>query len=68
MLVINALYFKGEWNAQFKKEQSFHGGFYTTPNDIIDVEYMRNTGSYHYYESKPLDAQLLRMPFKVKLH
>lgn len=67
MLVINALYFKGDWDVQFNIDRSFFGGFYTTPNDVINVGYMKNTGNYYFTESKQLDAKLIRIPFKVHI-
>lgn len=67
MLIVNALYFKGLWDEQFKSKETRYGGFYRTPDDVIKVEYMKNTAKYYYTESKQLDANILRIPYKVHL-
>lgn len=66
MIIVNALYFKGFWNEEFRKNETKYGGFYKTPDEVINVQYMKNTAKYHYVESKQLDASILRIPYKVQ--
>ncbi|XP_017772391.1 PREDICTED: uncharacterized protein LOC108559574 [Nicrophorus vespilloides] len=64
MFIANAIYFKGFWYHQFPKNETKTGGFYLTPKNTIQVEYMANTDVYFFTHSKELDAKLIRIPYK----
>lgn len=65
MLLINALYFKGNWRHQFPKNRTEIGGFYVSSTDVVNVPLMRTTDKFFYFESNDLDAKILRLPYKV---
>lgn len=68
MLLLNTVYFKGQWAQKFQKEKTIKGRFYLSNQEVVDnVEYMRNTGVYKYFESTQLDAKILRIPYKVSV-
>lgn len=64
LVVANAVYFKGKWRRKFPIDNTHQGGFYVSPTKVVNVEYMTNTDTYFYGESKELDAKLLRLPYK----
>lgn len=66
LLAANAIYFKGVWRSQFPHKNTHKGGFYVNPTNVVnDIEYMTNTDSYFFTDSKELRAQIIRMPYKV---
>lgn len=67
MVAANAIYFKGIWSIPFQKNETFTGGFYGSGNRVVDVQYMKVTERFYYVDSKSLDAEILRIPYKVIL-
>ncbi|GJQ65738.1 SRPN3 [Trypoxylus dichotomus] len=66
LLIANALYFKGMWSLPFPKNESFSGGFNAYGNQVVPVTYMKQIEKFYYHNSKGLDAQILRIPYKGK--
>lgn len=67
LLAANAIYFKGMWSIPFPQKDSFEGGFYASGKEVVQVQYMNQTDIFYYFESKTLNAQILRIPYKVQL-
>lgn len=65
MILLNAIYFRGQWSEQFPKNQTTKAGFYLSNSKTVTVDYMQNTGKYLYHESNKLDAKVLRLPYRV---
>ncbi len=51
-ILINALYFKGEWKEKFDKKDSFKGDFYTIDNTTSKVDFMSGKKSAGYTEAE----------------
>lgn len=66
MVLVNAIYFKGDWLHQFKKTLTKKEKFYTSNTDSIDVDMMFQEHSFRYADLKSLDAQVLELPYKNK--
>ncbi|XP_018571319.1 uncharacterized protein LOC108910995 [Anoplophora glabripennis] len=69
MLVANAVYFKGTWEHQFPKNQTYFGKFFVNAENINNMEtlsipYMSTTDTFFMKESKELDSKILRLPYK----
>ncbi|KRT81068.1 hypothetical protein AMK59_5123 [Oryctes borbonicus] len=64
LLIANTLYFKGMWSLPFPRNESFNGDFYAYGNRVVSVPYMRQTEKFYYHNSRSLDAQVLRIPYK----
>ncbi|XP_026468445.1 serine protease inhibitor 27A-like [Ctenocephalides felis] len=64
MVLLNVIYFKGEWRKQFPEENTTLGKFYLDVDKPITVPFMRQQGVFFYHDSKELDARILRMPYK----
>lgn len=68
LVLLNAVYFKGQWRYQFPKNDTTTGGFYLSNQKSVTVNYMTNEGEYYYHDSMELDAKILRMPYKVSIY
>lgn len=60
VLLINALYFEGTWRFGFNKSLTapFHG-----TDKKVDKSFMEQTGNFYYFNSKKLNAKILRLPY-----
>lgn len=56
MFLINAIYFKGIWTYQFKKEATKDDDFYLSDGSKITVKMMNQSGNYDYFETDQFQA------------
>lgn len=61
MLLINAVYFKGDWRNQFNKSTTQSAPFHLENGVSVNVQMMHATGKYPIYENDMIDA--LEMPY-----
>ncbi|MEJ2750823.1 MAG: serpin family protein, partial [Anaerolineae bacterium] len=61
LVLVNAIYFKGEWAATFDKAQTKDGDFYLADKTTKTMPMMSREGEYHYQETA--DYQLISLPF-----
>jgi len=66
-MLISTIYFQGKWKSAFPKEKTYTGSFFATEGDHVTTRFMTQTGLFYLSQSYELDAQLLRLPYKVKL-
>ncbi|XP_061389702.1 serine protease inhibitor 42Dd-like [Musca vetustissima] len=64
LLLLNAIYFKGEWEHAFPEEGTRPQKFYVDATNSVDVEMMHTYGDYRYGKIDQLDATALEMPYK----
>jgi len=64
MVLVNAIYFKGLWKHQFKKERTAKAPFYTSETDSVDVDMMHVKQYFRYGEFPDIDAKGLELPYK----
>lgn len=62
MILINALYFKGNWTVQFAKDATTKGTFTTISGQTVTVDYM-SAGSETYTGYFDNDVTVVRMPY-----
>ena len=61
LFLINAIYFKGQWQVEFKKENTKPDVFRLPGGERKEVPMMSQSGSYLYYEGK--DFQSVALPY-----
>ena len=60
MMVLNAIYFKGEWSSEFKKYLTQKLPFYNLGTEEKQIDTMRQISHFNYYEDKNVQAIELR--------
>ena len=61
LFLINAVYFKGQWQNKFDPEQTTEQEFYLSNGSTIEHPMMSNFASYQYYENPTL--QVINLPY-----
>jgi len=61
MFLLNAIYFKGTWTAQFDKDESKPGKFKSESGEAVDAVYMNREADMKYSRGK--DYQAVALPF-----
>ncbi|CAG9817974.1 unnamed protein product [Phaedon cochleariae] len=64
MVLVNALYFSGEWVNQFEDYATTKKDFYRSKDDSVKVDMMAQTEYFRYYENPTLNAKFLELPYK----
>jgi serpin B len=64
LVLTNAIYFKGDWKAPFKKERTHDGPFHLTGGGMATVPLMEQTARFGYYEGEV--SQVLELPYAGK--
>jgi serpin B len=62
LVLVNALYFRGEWANKFNVQATHKDAFYLTEKDTVHTEFMNNLGNFHYYEDEKY--QVVELPYK----
>ena len=62
IVLVNAIYFKGQWDQPFKKQLTEPMFFSRTPDDKVKTPTMFQSGRFLYGENK--EVQVLGMPYK----
>ena len=62
MILINAVYFKGEWLFQFETEMTRNLSFFNKGSEEVKVETMTQFENFRYYEDKKVQA--IELKFK----
>ncbi len=61
LVLVNAIYFKGQWQAQFARKATKNGKFYLTGGGTKTLPMMQQTGEFAYVETP--DFQGISLPF-----
>ncbi|XP_023172123.2 antichymotrypsin-2-like [Drosophila hydei] len=64
LVLINAIYFKGEWVIKFDRSETENEDFYVDAKNNIQVSMMNSFHDYFYAELSNLNATALRMAYK----
>jgi serpin B len=64
LVLTNAIYFKGKWNSEFKKDLTKDAPFTTAAGGKVNVPLMRQQGDFRYAETPELQA--LELPYVGK--
>ena len=64
LMIMNMIYFSGEWLTKFNKKNTKKRPFYIGKNKSVRVPMMKQTGKYRMKELETLNAKILSLPFK----
>lgn len=62
-VLVNAIYFKGNWELKFPIRRTSPGDFYVDETKTITVDYMRNEDKFGFAELSDLDASALELKY-----
>lgn len=60
-ILVNALYFKGQWRDVFMEHRTSLDDFHTAANTVVEVPLMRRDGMFRYAENE--EWQAIRLPY-----
>ena len=63
LVLANAIYFKGNWNSQFKTSATKAAPFYKTPSLTAEVQMMSQKNVFNLGFNKELKAQAIELPY-----
>ncbi|KAJ6654695.1 hypothetical protein lerEdw1_006656 [Lerista edwardsae] len=66
LLLVNALYFKGQWEMQFDKAFTQEGVFYLNDRDSTTVQFMYQNGQYNIGTVEECEVQVCEIPYRNK--
>ncbi|XP_054166538.1 serpin B4-like isoform X2 [Oppia nitens] len=66
LILLNAVYFKSDWEGKFKQSITNKSVFYNNghKNSNVSVDTMFRTGDYFYFSSQELNSRLIELPYK----
>ncbi|XP_070783958.1 leukocyte elastase inhibitor-like isoform X2 [Enoplosus armatus] len=66
LVLVNAVYFKGNWNKQFKEGYTVDAQFRINKNDTKPVKIMCQKSEFSFTSIPEVNCQILEMPYKGK--
>lgn len=63
VILINTIYFKGEWMSPFDSELTRPRPFNINSTTQVETEIMYTTGDFQYHEDKELNAKFVELPY-----
>ncbi|KAI9519557.1 hypothetical protein NQZ68_027738 [Dissostichus eleginoides] len=64
LVLVNAIYFKGKWETQFKEDSTADAPFRMNKNDTKSVKMMEQTSTFGLSSIREANCQILEMPYK----
>ncbi|KAB0801967.1 hypothetical protein PPYR_04153 [Photinus pyralis] len=62
-LLVNALYFHGNWAYEFGDSMGYQDRFYVNENETVLIDLMTQRNDFNYYNNKEVNAEFLELPF-----
>ena len=66
LVLVNAIYFKGQWKIKFDPELTSDMPFHTSKVEVKNVPTMYRQDAYKYGELSDLNAKFVVIPYKVR--
>uniref|UniRef100_T1GFL0 Serpin domain-containing protein n=1 Tax=Megaselia scalaris TaxID=36166 RepID=T1GFL0_MEGSC len=64
LILVNAIYFKGNWEHPFDSEFTKKARFYIGKNESVNVDMMSKNTYFRYGDLEDLDAKVLELPYE----
>ncbi|XP_061256390.1 serpin B3-like [Bos javanicus] len=64
LVLVNAVYFKGQWNQKFKEEHTAEEKFWLNKDTSKPVRMMKQTNSFKFVSLEDVQAKILEIPYK----
>lgn len=64
MVLVNAIYFKGNWASQFDEKNTRKGGFHINYSEEVEVDMMYQKKKFNFGYNPQLLCSILEMPYK----
>ncbi|KAK7907381.1 hypothetical protein WMY93_015993 [Mugilogobius chulae] len=64
MVLINYVYFRGQWEKPFDGNHTSKGEFFVDENTKVEVDMMKRTGRYDFYQDMDNHTSVLLLPYK----
>lgn len=65
VVLVNAIYFKGNWASRFDPKKTVKGDFHLNEKNTVKVDFMTQTGDFNVGFDSELDASVVVLPYKV---
>ncbi|XP_058412607.1 serpin B3-like [Diceros bicornis minor] len=66
LVLVNAVYFKGQWNKEFNKEYTVEEKFWLTKDTSKSVHMMKQSSSFNFTALEDIQAKILEIPYRGK--
>jgi len=66
LVLVNALYFKGDWDCKFNPKDTLKQDFYVGKGRTVEVDMMHNISKYAIFSLMGLDAKAIEIPYRGK--
>uniref|UniRef100_H0VI24 Serpin domain-containing protein n=1 Tax=Cavia porcellus TaxID=10141 RepID=H0VI24_CAVPO len=66
LVLVNAIYFKGQWDLKFKEEDTVEGKFWLSKDTSKSVKMMKQTNHLKFASLEAVQAKILEIPYKGK--
>lgn len=66
LVLVNAIYFKGDWLLKFDPAQTRVEPFYISETETVDCQMMHIKKKFDFAVNSDLDAKILKLPYKNK--
>jgi len=63
LILINAVYFKGDWKNKFESDLTYADTFHINSNESVDVDMMFQEEKFLYGESKNINCKVAELPY-----
>ncbi|XP_060986919.1 serpin B3-like isoform X1 [Dama dama] len=64
LILVNAVYFKGQWQEEFKKENTVQEKFWLNKDTSKPVQMMKQTNRFNFVSLEDMQAKILEIPYK----
>ena len=66
LVLVNAIYFKGDWAAKFETHATFDEKFHISASEDINVPMMHKKGKFPYARDPSINSSILELPYIEK--